>query len=70
MKIDTDKYIKASEVVVYGLGDNILDHILECQKCNLNEIQKEDLRLSQFNEYQTIGELLCNWTCCLDEVRS
>lgn len=70
LKIDTDKYIKASEVLVYGLGDNILDHILECQKCSLNEIQKEDLRLSQFNEYQTIGELLCNWTCCLDEVRS
>lgn len=73
MKIDIDKYVKASGVLVCGLGDNILEHILKFQTDDLEKLHTNSpnsIRLSQSEEYKNIGELLCDWTCCLNEVRS
>lgn len=65
-----EKYLKSQESIVCGLGENILENVLANEIDSLNNIQREDLRSGQLIEYNNIGELLCNWTCCLDEVRS
>lgn len=55
---------------VCGLGDKILDNVLNTCQDDLNLISKEMLFDFQEKEYESVGYLMHNWACCLGLVRS
>lgn len=64
------KDMEKSVAFICGLGERILDNILNRCSNDLDSITEDLLYDFQKVEFETVGYLIHNWACCLDVVRS
>lgn len=67
MNTDIDEYKRVydKEVFIEGFGVNLLKHILNSKKSELEKITTKELTDSQVHEWNRIGKLMLYWGCAV-----